>query len=256
MARAPKGLTERVYGERLLLCMGVDPATCRITAGDRPDLIVTLPSSATIGLEITQALREEHGQLRSYECAVAEIHAASVEAYIVGHGGRGAVITGSVHAVPAHSRELEGVPAQIYEHLCRHGGALKADGGVLSVRFEHAFGCVEHVQRMDRIDVFWLSESGGTHLDHKTKQRPEDVEGRILQAVRVKVGKAAAYAKHHPLWLGVRNPYAHLTGVSAELIGRVRLANSDAFARIVVFNDAEDVIHAGFSREPTVFDLL
>jgi hypothetical protein len=245
-----------VYLRRFAYSVGDEPDSWDIEPGDRPDFSVNIPRAGRVGVEVTEVLDEAHGRARALDVAVTAVHCHVVEEYLARYGGVGAALNGSTQRLPANLALLSPVEAAWRAHLERFGGDLRSDRGEMMHRFDHEYGYVEHVQRLDS----WgrcipIEAHQRAPLPHKTDLPQDVLERMIVERAQVKAKQATGYAHCPNLWLVVRNPYQWLTVVSGTCRRLVADAAGARFDRVVLFNDSED-LYFRYPPPPWHIDLL
>jgi hypothetical protein len=202
---------------------------------DRPDFNFER-AGQRIGVEVTELLTPESGRERAQERTIAEIVRDVVQRWIVAYGGKGADIDGYLGRVHRRRSETNLIAADLAEHLRRHGGGLARDRGTMQVPFRFKWGVVTSIERRDAHGRFALLADPTRHRTTNTARQRDWLEGELLTTIERKVRLAASYERTYPLWLIVRNPYAHLAAVSQETRQRIGLGNAGCFDRIYCHN--------------------
>jgi len=232
-----KKVWERRLVDAFLQDFGSDGAgwTCVEPDREKPDFIYERLGHR-VGIEITELLTPESGRERAGEREVAGVIHDVLAGVLREHGGRGAVVDAHLMTLPRRRVEATEVARQFEEHLRRHGAPLAQDHGIITVPFNFEWGVVSRVQRQDALGTVFIMREQNAHRTALTDRDPALIEHRLIEAVGEKVRKAHEYDRTHPVWLILRNPYTHLSGISEALRRELVGANAGLFERVYCHN--------------------
>ena len=249
---------ERCHLGAFLQRIGPDLRTWKIQAEqERPDFILVTPAGDTIGLEMTELVTAEFGQLRTAERKVTSVLKEVVEEFIQSKGVPGAsVMANNKTIVSPPELELDELRTNFQTHLHKHGDALVSYGGSMKRPFEHACGTVASIHRRDEPGIRLFIDRHAHTPSYKERERtPSEIEEAVLERIEDKVKRAKGYSTKHPLWLAIRNPSHHQIGdLSRTCLEKARRLNTDRFTRIILFNDPEHV-HDACPPPPHYIDI-
>lgn len=226
--------------------IGEFPKQWNIVDSDRecPDLFLRSPTGKTIGLEVTELLTDDYGELRTAENKLSAVIQEVVQQFIESIGLPGAIVFGNNKSIaPPHKLRLEELRVNLREHLQQHGHALSGKAGPMLVPFKHDWGIVASIHGTDNPGVM-LSIDRPDHLpSYKSAGRSiTDIEESVLAAIKKKVAKATRYSNDWPLWLAIRYPnHQQVRELSLACVEQCRRFNAGKFERIILFNDPEHV---------------
>jgi hypothetical protein len=212
---------------------------------ERPDFLLKSPDGDLVGVEMTELLRPEHGPLRTAEHRICGVIKEVVAEFIQSERVPGAIVAGNNRSVaPPHELRLNDLRVGLREHLKAHGQHLRGPKGSIDVPFEHEWGTVARIHRSENPGVdFWIDRPDHQPA-YKRERRLSDIEESLLVTITDKVKKANAYSVQCPLWLAIRNPNQEVGELAPACIQQAQRLTGGRFARIVLFNDPEDVLDA------------
>ena len=210
---------------------------------EKPDFLLHSPQGNPVGLEVTELLKESQGKLRSAERRVCGTIEDVVWAFSQSLGAPSVYITGNNKAiVPPHELRLDELRESLRHHLDQHGHGLGVPNGCMDVPFEHDWGTVTCIDRIETDTGVCFILDRPDHAPVYMSGRPVgEIEASLLACLNEKVTKATGYSEEWPIWLAIRNPNQRIGQVSASCSNDAQRINGTRFARVVLFNDPEDV---------------
>lgn len=231
------------------------PADWTLHSSDRPDVEATHRSGRHVGIEVTELWSADEGSDRAQDNRVRLVIEATVLEFLARFGGRGGSVTGTTARLPAPAESLETLRLTLMRHLELHGQDLRRNKGAMTKRFNHPWGHIDDVGRIDDWGRVCLMEGGWASLDYKAPKNAAQLQRRVIDCLRSKAGKAGGYAQGRPLWLVIRNPHQHVHSWSSADAEAARRANAGVFDEVFLFNLPQDRIDLR-PPEPRVLSLL
>ncbi len=212
---------------------------------ERPDWLLKSPTGEIIGVEMTELLTANQGKLRTAERLVCAVIQEVVGEFIESIGVAGAIVDGNNRLIaPPHEVRLDELRLKLREHLHVHGQGLRAPNGSMRVPFKHEWGSITRIHRSETPGVDLFLDRPDHAPSYKGGRPQNEIEASLLVTIEDKVKKAKGYANEWPLWLAIRNPNQQVGELSSTCIEQAQRLNAGRFARIILFNDPEDVLDA------------